>query len=155
MADIPTQGGTEVNILSGDGNSYYAKVDASGNLNVVNPGPVPPEGTTGVTDQYFGSLSGTDNSYYTIPTGEEVTIQRLKSGCQADSDGNQCALYYAPNGDLTGLVLIEVIFSNGASYQVDLSYTTPIGNGKRAILLQTQRLTGGAISSFSKWEGYY
>ena len=112
-----------------------------------------PPGRTQVEQSFDGDVSGTIDHYYTIPVGEQITIQRLKAG--AEYDQSKVGLYYAPNGDLTGLVLIEPLYVGNNSQHSDLFYTSPPGDGTAAILLRRIRLTGGNYAIFGKWEGYY
>jgi hypothetical protein len=69
--------------------------------------------------------------------------------------GSKIELWYAPNGDTSGMTLIEAIYLNGASQYYDLNWTTVQGDGTKSILLRRSRLGGGAVEIFGKWEGYY
>jgi len=134
---------------------YKAKVDGAGNLFTVTPQPQTPAGKIKLAHVLLSAVTGTDNSYMIIPVGEIVTIQRFKGGAESSSGGSRIILYYAPNGDLTDLELIEILYENGSSDSVDLGYITPVGDGTNAILLQRSYLSGGANEVFGKWEGYY
>ncbi|HNR90701.1 MAG TPA: hypothetical protein PKM65_20360 [Spirochaetota bacterium] len=136
--------------------SRLAKVDASGNQLVILAAPVPPTGKTAISNTQQGDMSGVQNSFTVIPNGYSVVIQRLKAGAEHESNGgSKVELWYAPNGNTTGMTLLEAIYINGSSNQFDLAYESPIGNGTRAILLRRSRLIGGSVEVFAKWEGYY
>jgi len=141
-------------IKDGDGNSYFAKVDASGRL-LVSSQTVAPVDTTPVSVTEYGDVSTTDDSFYIIPNGEVLTITKFIASAEVDStSGNAIEFYYAPNGDTTGLVVINAIHASGNSFQVDINaeYT---GDGTKSILLRRRRLSGGAKEIFGRWEGYY
>ena len=135
--------------------AYYAKVDDSGNQYVITPTPAAPEGTTAISDTQISYMSGEEDSFTVIPNGEDLTIQRFKAGCEIDTGGSKVELYYAPNGNTTGMILIEVLFLNGSSGFADLTYNPPTGDGTAAIMLKRERLGGGSSEIFGKWEGYY
>lgn len=116
----------------------------------------PPPGKTAIEDIQFSSMSDTVDSFTIIPSGEQIKIQRFKGSCEAESNGGAyIALYYAPNGNTSGIVLIDVAVVNGSVFQFDLNYTSEIGNGTKAILLRRTRTSGGSIYVAGKWEGYY
>lgn len=132
------------------------KIDSSGNLYTVTPQPETPAGKTSINNTQQSDVSGTIDSYTIIPSGQIITIQRMKAGAEMDTvAGSKVELYYAPNGNTTGIMLIEAEYVNGSSVFVDLNYVSPAGDGTKAILLRRQRLGGGAVEIFGKWEGYY
>ena len=130
------------------------KIDASGRALVSQPPPEAPPGTTAISQTEFGSLSGTDDSFYTITNGTTLTITRLLGGAEGNTNGGtSIELYEAPNGNTTGIGLIAVIFSNGQSTFLDLNREF-VGNGTRAILLRRRRLDGGSSEVYGAWEGF-
>lgn len=136
--------------------SNLVKIDSSGNLYTVSPAPEAPAGKTSVSDTQQSSVSGTTDHFYIIPTGEYLTIQRLKAGSEMDTvAGSKIEMYYAPNGNTTGMTLLEALYVNGSSDFYDLNYITSAGDGTKAILLRRERLGGGGCEIFAKWEGYY
>jgi hypothetical protein len=143
-------------IRDGINASFKAKVDGSGNLYMVTPTPEAPAGKTSIVDTKQGDVTGTSDSFTIIPSGFAITIQRLKAGSEVDTvAGSKVELHYAPNGTTVGTILIDAVYVNGDSDHSDLNYITEIGNGTKAILLRRQRLGGGAVEIFGKWEGYY
>lgn len=136
--------------------TYMAKVDSTGNLYFVTPTPEVPAGKTSISDIRISSVTGTAYSFIVIPDGASITIQRFKGGAQNDvNGGSRVGLYYSPDGTSSGMTLLEVLYANGSSSFVDLGYTTPVGNGTRAICIERKRLAGGSVEIFGKWEGYY
>ena len=143
-----------VTIKDGEGNAYLAKVDASGRL-LVSSQTVSPPDTTPVTNTYYSSMAGTIDSFYIIPNGETLIITKFSASGEVDvTAGNAVELYYAPNGNTTGIQIIDVIFTSGNADQHDLNESY-IGNGTRAILIRRRRLSGGSKNIFGRWEGYF
>lgn len=132
-----------------------AVVDDNGRLLVYIPTPTPPAGRTLISSTLQSSVGGTNDSFTTIPNGESIIIQRFKGGAADGNGGSKVELYYAPNGNTTGLVLLEVVYVNSNSLEVNLEYESPVGNGTRAILLRRVGIGGGNREIFGKWEGYY
>jgi len=129
--------------------------DNTGRIIVVTPPPQTPPDRTSINDIHYAASSGTTDRYVTIPTGKQIYIQRFKAGAEGTVTASVCELYYAPNGNTTGIEIIEPIFVNGNSNFIDTDYLSPSGNGTRAILMRIRNLTGGSIEIFAKWEGYY
>lgn len=153
-----SQRGLDVASLLRDGSNplYKAKIDAAGNIYTVTPAPETPVGKTSIDNTQQSDVTGSSDSFTIIPSGYAVTVQRFKAGSEVDTvAGSKVELYYAPNGNTTGIVLKEAIYCNGSSMFVDLNWLTPIGDGTKSILLRRSRLGGGAIEIFGKWEGYY
>lgn len=142
-------------IRDGSNADNKAKVDSAGNLYVVTPAPETPAGKVSLSDTQQGDVTGIVGHFTVIPNGSILTIQRFKAGAETNNGGSKIELFYAPNGNTTGLVLIEALYLNGSSAYADLNYATQIGNGTRAILLRRSNLHGGANEIFGKWEGYY
>ena len=151
---VVTEGGNIIAGLDSDGVLRQALMTRAGQLTVSTPPPEAPVGTTGVIEAEYNSVSGDDDTVFTIPNGELLTINRLASGSEVTSAGAVVELWYDPNGNGTGMEIIDVIFSNGNSDQHDLNaqYT---GDGTKAIRMRRSNLTGGGILIFGRWEGYY
>jgi len=133
---------------------YEAKVDPTGRL-LVSTQTVTPISATPVVQLQSGSVSGTANYFYIIPNGVTFTITKFAASSEVEQQaGNVVELYYAPNGNTIGIILIDTIYSSGNSDQHDLDVSY-IGNGTRAILLRRRRLSGGAKEIFGRFAGYY
>lgn len=149
---------SSVKILGQDdaGNIREVSITAEGRLLVSQePAPSPP-GTTDISDIQFDSVTGTDDSFTVIPTSEQISIIRFKGGSTWDNTGGSIiSVWEAPNGDTSGIVLIEAIIVNGNTSEFDVSFTSQVGDGTAAILLRRDRGGGGAATIFGKWEGFY
>ena len=139
-------------IESGDASGYKANVDSSGRLQISQQVQAP-VGTTAISRTRFDGVSTTHDYLYTITNGKSLTITRFSGGCESSTNGSDIELYEDPNGDLSVLNIIDVIFVSGISGQHDL-LATFIGNGTRRILMRRKRLDGGAKSMFGRWEGF-
>ena len=62
-------------------------------------------------------------------------------------------LFEDPNGDLSVLNVLDVIFASGLSDQHDLNAEF-IGDGTKRIILRRRRLSGGSKEVFGRWEGF-
>ena len=172
MADIKRKGDQEVNIVDPttqeaavvDANSsvqtslvgtsgYKAQVTASGEVKVLTPTPTPPPGTTSKSDIQKGSMSGTEDSFYTITNGQTLFVQRLSGGAESSVGGSVIELYYDPTGTGSPLTAIEDIYANGSSDQKDLDVNY-VGDGTRRILLRRRNFGGGSYEITARWEGY-
>lgn len=123
---------------------------------VVNSAVSAPPNNTAVNVAEVSSMTGTQNSFYTIPNGEQLKIQRFSGGSEVATDGNKVELYWAPNGNTTGIVLVRVGYVSGSNFEYGLDYNAPeLGNGTRAILLRRVRLGGGSAEIAGFWDGYY
>ncbi len=144
-----------ISALDSGGSRIDLLASSDGRLLVSTPPPTNPTGTTPIEDIQLSDENSTDNHFVVIPTGQAVTIQRFKAGGEGDNRGNAVYLFYAPNGNTSGLVLIEVLYVDGSSRQIDLNYTSAVGDGTKSILLRRKRLSSGMREIFGKWEGYY
>ncbi|RLI54447.1 MAG: hypothetical protein DRP09_13060 [Candidatus Thorarchaeota archaeon] len=152
MADPEFLGDIEVRLQDPDGNT--AEITADGRLKVSQEPPSAPPDTTSVSRVQYSSVTGTSDDVYTIPSGEELRIQRFAAGAEHSRDGSVVELWYDPNGNGTGMTIIDVLFVSGSSNQHDLNAVFT-GNGTRAIRMRRRRLDGGARRIFARWEGYY
>lgn len=113
-----------------------------------------PDGATSVTRTQFSNMTGTVDDLYTITNGKTLTLQRFAGGAEVDTTaGNVISLYEDPNGDLSVLNVIAVIFASGSSQQFDIGEEF-VGDGVRRILLRRRRLGGGTKELFGRWEGF-
>jgi len=145
----------EIKIKDGEGNNRFAKVDVSGRLLVSQEAPTPPPSTTAVKITEYGAIAEIVDNIYIIPNTKTLYIQRLSASAEIDSTGgNAVELYYDPNGTGIDMIIIEVMFVGGNSYQKDLNDFF-VGNGIRAIRMRRRRLSGGSKNIFARWEGYY
>ena len=141
----------QVEIKSGI-NGQVATVDSTNRL-LVSTNVTAPVGTTEIIQTEYSDSSGTQDSFYTITNGETLTLTRFSAGAASSTEGSVIELYYAPNGNTTGLEIIDVIFAKGSSDQHDLLQEF-VGDGTRAILLRRERLDGGSRLMFGRWEGF-
>lgn len=138
-----------------DSDGDVADITASGRLKVSQEPPIAPPGTTSVIVVEYDTVATEDDNVYIIPTGEKIIINRLSAGAEASSSGSVIELWYDPNGDGTGMTIIDVIFCNGTSDQHDLSENI-IGDGTKSIRLRRRDLNIFSSSDiFARWEGYY
>lgn len=133
--------------------TYTADVDSANRLQVATPPPSPPPTATGVIRTGYGDVSTTEDDLYTITNGQDLIIQRFSAGAEETNGGSVVELFDDPNGDLSVLNVIDVVFTSGDSDQHDLDITFT-GDGTRRILMRRKRLSGGAVSMFGRWEGY-
>jgi hypothetical protein len=151
--EVNSWGKTEMIIVDGD-TGVSANVTASGRLQVSQEPPTPPPDTTAVVQTAYSNVANQSDTVYVIPAGETLILQRFSAGGEETNAGSVIELWYDPNGTGGNMTIIDTIFCNGSSDQHDLndSYT---GDGTKAIRMRRKRLSGGAVSVFGRWEGYY
>lgn len=166
MPDIGYEGGSDINIVSADGNDYKAKVTAAGELNVITTPPTPPPGTNSQGVVVQQDVSGNQNvyTYFTIPNGETLNLQSFSGDAEGESR-SKIELYHDPLGvNPTGSqggnnipaswVLIEVVYV-GTGRTIGLDDTVEYdGDGDARIALRFKRLESGTREMFGKWTGY-
>lgn len=131
-----------------------AQISPSGRLLIDSSPPAPPSDTMAVDITVFGDVSGTHDTDYLIPNGENLNIQRFSAGAQP-AGGSDIELWYDPDGTKNNMEIIDVIFSDGHSDQHDLN-CQKIGDGiKRIIMRRTGLGSSNARIVFGRWEGYY
>ena len=155
MADLSYEDSSMLVEIGDESSGFSAEVDSSGRLKVIasTAPPVTPPAATEVTQTAYSSMSGTQDTLYTITNGTTLTITQLQGGAEADSDGTVIELYEDPNVDLSVLNVITVIFASGVSNSIPLADDFT-GDGTRRILLRRRRLTGGSNEVFGRWTGY-
>lgn len=132
------------------------KVNADGSLNVIPQlTPESPSGAVPVIISAFGDVASVDgvDTYYTITSGETLTIQTLIAGAEYDGAGSIVELFYDPNGDLSVLIRLSALFINGASDNNPVNQEF-IGNGTRRIVLRRRGFGANAREVFGQWIGY-
>lgn len=144
-------GGVAIN--DGVNPAVKATVNSSGRLLVSQEPASAPPSTTPVLQVSDGAVAGTSDSVYLIPAGT-LTLQTFAAGAQASVSGAAIELWYDPNGNGVGMVLIDKGFASGSNVRGDesVSYT---GNGVRSIRTRRMNLGGGSIQIFARWTGYY
>lgn len=152
MGDISRKGDVQVRIVDPT-NQYEAKVDSSGRL-LVSQEAATPADTTEVRQTAQSSINSAADTIYTITNGKTLTIQILSAGSEANTTGgSKVELYEDPNGNLTGMVLISVIYVNGNSFQNSLSISY-VGNGTRRIVMRRNAFAGASREVFGSWKGF-
>ena len=129
-----------------------ADVTADGRLLVSQLQTNPPSTTEIVRSEYI-SVATTYDNLYTITDGSTLVIQSLSAGCAASIEGSVVELWEDPNGDLSVLNYIYVLFVNGHSDKHEMKKTF-IGDGTRRIVMRLKRLDGGAKEVQGEWVGY-
>lgn len=150
----------ETNLIGKSGN--IVEVSDSNELKViVSTNSETPETKTGFTVQTAlndlnVSGNSTDETYYTIPTGETITIQTLRASCERSSGGSKVVLYYQPNGNTTNEELLSIVYLNGSNFIDNIEWTAPeVGNGTRRLRISRTRLDFGTREIYFKLRGYY
>lgn len=152
MADIVRKGDQEVRIVDSSG-QYTAKVDSSGRL-LVSPDAATPEDTTEVTRVAQSSINADTDTIYTITSGKILTLQVFQAGSeQSSTAGSKVSLFEDPNGNLSVLNLIVVLYVNGVSSEGSLSVSFE-GNGTRRIVMRRSIFAGSSREVFGRWKGF-
>jgi hypothetical protein len=150
--------GTDGILAMGSDYTGYARrirTTADGRL-IVNSAVAAPPATSVVNQGVTGDVATVTDVFYTIPNGEQLKIQRFAGGGEQATGGSKVELYWAPNGNTTGIERIRVGYVNGNNFEFTLDWDAPaLGNGTRAILIRRERFSGGAIELAGFWDGYY
>lgn len=133
---------------------HFADIDTSGRLRVVVEPPTVPPNTAAAGVTAYNTMSGSQDDTFVIPNGETLFLQTFSAGGEEVTDGNSIELWHDPNGNGSGMTIIDVIFANGVSAQHILNDNF-LGDGIAAIRLRRNRLSGGSGLIFGRWEGYY
>ena len=123
-------------------------------VSIVQVPAVVPGGGTKVSQAKYDSVSSDNDDTYVIPNGETLVIQSFSGGCEFKSQGSAIELWYDPNGNGSGMTIIDVIHVNGSSEQHSI-YAQYEGNGTRKIRIRRRPYGGGSREVFGRWEGYY
>lgn len=131
------------------------KVNADGSINAAIVIPPAPVAATPVNVSVFGDVASTAgvDTYYTITSGKNLTIQTILAGAEYDSAGSVVELFYDPNGNLSVLTRLSTEFVNAASTNAPVQQMF-IGDGTRRIVLRRRGFTATAREIFAQWIGY-
>jgi len=142
--------------LSPSGDFLNVSVNRAGQLQVAPAPGITPSGKTEIYDLKQAESADTQRYYTTIPSGESITITRFRGSAEGDGHTSKISLYYAPNGNTTGIELITIpIHSEGSTSSLNILWTSPIGDGTKAIMIQLEPIDAGTREMNSQWEGYY
>lgn len=149
-----TVSGVEVQYL---GNKL--KIDALGNLFVISVTPTIPEGSVSASTRAVGNVTnGTPvDTRVIITTGKYLTIQIAEAGAQVNFKADQSSkveYFWDPNGNGTGMQLIESVYSAGQTVQLNVNETLPLpGDGTRSLRMRRTSF-GGTNEIYGEWKGY-
>lgn len=133
--------------------TQQALVDASGRLQVSAPSPTAPPASTSITQTIDGIVGNNDsiNSFYTITSGDTLTIQRLLATGHAANNGWDMEIYSDPlgvgaagsavQGSWVLLGYINIPATGGSDFS-DLNAEL-LGDGTARVVLRRHRLGGG------------
>jgi hypothetical protein len=146
-----------VTLEDGSGSKRLATIDESLRLRVAFAPPSPPPATTPVAISGLSEVGGTPiNTFYTIPNGQTLFIQRFSGGGQGGTDSSVVELFYDPNGNLTGMTLLRAGYVSGNNFE--FTFNTEVvnflGNNTRRIVMRRRRLDGGNREIAGFWDGY-
>lgn len=115
-----------------------------------------PPASTPLAEVYQSNVTGVDDQDYIIPLGDEVVLQSLSAGAEADTDGSKVELFYFTDATkLTGF-LLSALYVNGSNGSETTVFKTPAGNGVDGrITIRRSRLAGPQREIYGKWVGYY
>ncbi len=130
------------------------KINSDGSLNVIAT-ILTPDGATRVVTSVFGSVGSTAgvDTIYTITNGQTLTVQILQAGAEGDVSGTVIELFEDPNGDLSVLNRVTLIFVNGAS-NGRIVQQTFVGDGVRRIVMRRRTYTASTREVEARWVGY-
>lgn len=143
-------------ILTGQDNTGAFKnirSDSAGRL-LVSSDIATPVDTTAIEQTAASSINSDTDTIYTITNGKTLTIQLFEAGSEQNTTGgSKVSLFYDPNGNLSVLTPISVIYVNGSSYQNQVS-SEFIGNGTRRIVMRRSVFAGASREVYGRWRGY-
>lgn len=152
MADIKKKGDLHIRIVDPD-TQQEAKVDSSGRL-LISSATIAPANTTEVTQVSQSSISADTDTIYTITNSKTLVLQILQAGSEENTTGgSKVSLYEDPNGNLSVLNLIAVLYVNGNSSEAALD-TSFVGNGTRRIVMRRATFGGPAREITGRWKGF-
>lgn len=138
------------------GNDNLLEVNENGSINTIPSLPIAPASATAVVIEGFddiGDVTG-DDTFYTIVSGETLTIQQLAAGAEDEAGGSIIELFHDPDADLgVNLSRISTLFVNGNSASVPVIQSF-IGDGTARIVLRRRTYTGSAREVFAQWIGF-
>ncbi|MCW4039988.1 MAG: hypothetical protein NWE83_04445 [Candidatus Bathyarchaeota archaeon] len=147
--------GTSVSIVGvdDDSNLRSVKVDALGQLVVKSSTGGAPPATTSVTRTIRGSLSGTNDDFYTITNGKTLVINKFVGFAEVSNRGTLAEIYEDVNGDGLTLIFLRGMVNSGGTTELDTGIEIA-GDGTKRILLRVTQLSGGSFESLGLWDGY-
>lgn len=152
MADKARKGDQDFRLVDAD-TQTAAKIDSSGRL-LVSPEAATPSDTTEVIRVAQSSINSDQDTIYSITNGKVLTLQIFQAGAELNSiGGSKISLYEDPNGNLSVLNLITVLYVNGASAEASLS-TSFSGNGTRRIVMRRSVFAGSSREVFGRFKGF-
>lgn len=152
MSDIARKGDIQARIVDPD-TQTAVKVDSSGRL-LVSPEAATPIDTTEVVRVAQSSINSDADTLYTITDGTTLVLQVFQAGAELNSiGGSKISLYEDPNGNLSVLNLIVVLYVNGSSAEASIS-TTLTGNGTRRLLMRRSVFSGSSREVFGRFKGF-
>jgi len=138
-----------------DGIARRLRTTTDGRL-ITNSAVSSPPGNTAVTQVHVGNVSSVTDNFYVIPNGAQLKIQRFAGGGEGAIGGSKVEIYWAPNGDTTGIEVIRVGYVSGNNFEFSLDWDAPaVGDGTRAIMIRRERFSGGGVELAGFWDGYY
>lgn len=143
-------------VLSGeDGTGVFRNIrsDSAGRL-LISSDIATPVDTIAIEQIGISSINANADTNYTITNGKILTIQLFEAGSEQNTTGgSKVSLFYDPNGDLSVLTPISIIYVNGNSYQNQIS-TEFTGNGTRRIVMRRAVFAGASREVYGRWRGY-
>ena len=151
-SDLDTNGGVNVRLIDQSSNKF-ARIDESGRLLVTSVSVSPPD-TTPVIQSALSSISANTDTIYTITNGTTLVFQQFEAGSEQNTTGgSRVFLYEDPNGDLSVLNLIAVLYVNGDSAFIPLSRSFT-GDGTRRIVMRRAPIGGPSREVYGRWRGF-
>jgi hypothetical protein len=125
-------------------------------LKVAITPPELPTGKTSVNIAVQSSIGSPSDNVFIIPNGAQIILQRFGAGAGDGNGGSKVELFYDPNGNENEMTLLRSAFVNASnSPDFNLSFTTEVGNGTRAIRLRRTPILGSSREILGFWDGYY
>lgn len=127
--------------------------DSAGRL-LISSDVATPADTTEVNKTDQSTTNTVVDLLYTITNGKILTLQILQAGAESNNiGGSKVTLFEDPNGNLSVLNLITVLYVNGSSAEASLSVTY-VGDGTRRIVMRRAALAGASREIFGRWKGF-
>lgn len=140
-------------VFSALGTFKNIKITSDGRL-LISQEAATPADTTEIIILALSSTNGTEDTLYTITNGKTLTLQLFQAGAESNSiGGSKVGVYEDPNGNLSVLNLVSIIYVNGSSFENTLSVSF-VGNGTRRILLRRAAVGGSSREIFGRIKGF-
>lgn len=130
-------------------------VNDDGSINTVNVTVSTPTNADQVVQENFEDVATTTgvDTIYTITNGETLTIQIFSAGAEVTAAGSVTELFEDANGDLSVLVRIGTIFTNGDNANEPIQQDF-VGDGTRRIVMRQRGYAASAREMFGRWQGF-